>query len=591
MTTNRLLSSGLLLLALTPPAAAQYYPPYVTAIPGTDLPGQPWFQQAVVGDFTGDLRRSAIALRVNGTTSQLIHAFEPGRYQSIVRLPEPTDVTGIVAFERRSPAISPPGSPPPIEPDVLFVTTTTGPRVGIFNDVLGEFVFSALAGFPPTWNGATGLVAARQGNSVRIAARGSDGLTALLARRDSLGSITPTLEVPIGIPIHYLQLLDWDNDGMIELVTTTTGGIGVSELNSTAASEFHPFPYNNIAGTRTRCDSLPSLAFVTPDLAPPMKAVIGNPTLTELIALPSAMLPANHLPVSLSAFDLGADGTDELLLMVRGSFEALKISPRPQGLEPVLEWITLDATLVPGPGLTPEANSCPLIWDDLDYDGLPDALQFMDSPGPQMLMRPRAVVCGTTVPAPLPHLTSEIISDAIYDVLPGSPTYRHLKLSINRNKAPTAGRCDIKVWHQPNPNNQPTGVPPMTLVPSLCSTFVWPASGANLEVDLPMACVTETDPYWSNYDHYYLDIRLLDLNLGKVMYSEIDGLTVAAVDPGENEYPSNLDDYLESLVPSYEVRVRVGILRPEFTTSIPLGRVPIGGIIVRIRPPKTDAGG
>ncbi|HLQ38431.1 MAG TPA: hypothetical protein VK348_11555 [Planctomycetota bacterium] len=560
MTKHRPLSLILGIVLATASGVAQSASAITMPWPGAS------FEQAVVGDFQGSLRRSVVVAR-----GGLLHyVFEPGRYQSFVPIAgSPSGVTGMVTF--------PQAGVGPGARDMLLVTTSTATYRAVYNSSTHLFVFTAELN--SSWNGARNLVArAEPVNTVRIAGIHANGTTVLLAQRDATGTISQTAQATVATAIHEIEWLDWDHNGTLEAVVTDHAA--VTAFTPTGAQ------VTQCAMTMTLANTVPVVDGGADQLGI-VTAYQGNPLInfmlpclsTTSLPIPSnGLSPTGRILTGLAAYDISGGGRSSMLLTQRGWFKVLVVAPPANAQDPGTQRIV---DILPGAIGSPELNLCPPIWEDLDTDGIPDGLFFWNSVGgtdPAMVLMPML----DGIDHPPPHQWAGWPNPAFHAGLIASAVYQFpdLTLTLSPSQWASANKVTVVAWHQ----TDPSGTPPPLESMSVAQTNQLFTPGQSVTVTLTLRPLDATSPgTWPSKDHYYLDIRLIDTVANKVAYAEIDGI-VMPYHQGSLLYTQ----YLAGL-PATPGREQ-GSLSVTVQVPQPPPGVPPGGIITNVVPPPFAPG-
>ena len=580
MTKQHCLAFVLFAGLLTPGVAQVTQPSHLVAGDTTRLtewPG-PAFDAAVLGDFTGTLRNSLVVLR--GGTLGL--AFDYGRFEAFGPiLTGPTGVTGLVTFPQTAQSGA---------CDVLLVATTNGASLGIFDKQTNQFLFQSQVSLGAAWDGAHDLVARKNPSTlIHVFAAFNNSNVVLIGQRNAVGALSQTGLLQLPNPIHAIDLVDWDNDGQLEVAVATSAGVIVLEVNGvTASAPACPMPLGEMkfgVGTRAGAEEMGIVSASLVGGQGLLSAALGiRCAHTPPLALQSgAMSVSDQFVYGLAMNDIDADGTSEMLICQRGSRNPLLVRPV-AGTQTRIDLGYIAATNV---------SHCPPLFRDLNRDGVADGLFCWDSPS-GLLFVPNLV--GPLATPSTQNLVQGVISKAVWTgVRPaGSLAPQVLKLTIDHaGLVGEATDLHVVIWHQAGPSGNTWPPPAINAVfndtvklSTLTSTA--PLSIGGLQPIVSTAPDSEgTVGWWTGQDHYYIDLRFINAVTKKVTYAEIDAFTIAASHHDtEGELPP-LWTHLDSLQTAPgKVSWHLPITHPTPGTNQPL-HAPIGGIRVRILIPTT----
>jgi hypothetical protein len=573
---------------------------------GTFFQGTGPLRNVVSGNFRGAVSRDAVLLQ----GQSLWYLTRPSEIRSMaaITIPGVTSVTGMVAFQRHEDVAGWASLPVATgqglaghalcEPDNLLVTTSSGTFLGEFSNAAQGFTFTSTLN--SRWTGATMLTAARDPGTtrIRIAGRGPDNAL-LLASRESNGMLMPRGAIVLPSPILELVWVDWDNDGDIDCAVTTASGLLVT--TSTGAGLFSsPLAFSAMRSTAAVSGNAAVHVCVTDTMTSPSFGRIQS-NAAGWLPLPLdtfGLTPAQQTPICLRAYDVGGDGQSEYVLMRSGSFRGVYSDG--QG--------DTEFNLLPSVVGNPAQSLCPFLWEDLNGDQKPDGLFFLDAVQPQMAflhsLYRRPLPSGEFTLAPPnfnendPSLNlstvKEVIAEATYYGATNDELNGRLELRIGRALAGAATHFDVVVWHQGDPLNAPY----LDRVPVFNARYVVPPGTDTFPVYFQLLPQIFNTYYWPNHDHYYLDLRFVDVPHNKVVYGETDGLSLYPYHPSDIESEEAALYYTTFYYLSHRDHVpgqsvtQIGILYPhvDLPDDTYGSHTDVGEIFTRILPPNLDPG-
>ncbi|MGE3171472.1 MAG: hypothetical protein AB7O97_02525 [Planctomycetota bacterium] len=556
---------GSLLLAVAAALPAQS--PRLTPWPGST------FTNAILGEFAGDLPPCVFVVR-NG---ELWYLFDPSRFSDRWQMYDDgqpiTGVTGMAKYR------SAPGGTP-LDRDTLVFTNANGLHLATMVDTATGQELGVQHLQAGNWCNARNLAVHLTGyGSLRIAAVTSDGHNVVTGIKPAAGTLGPPTLDHSTAEVRNLAYFDWNHDGPVDLVVTTTAGIGTSfDQGELVLSVPHNLYAGNAFPVTENFDA--DLGVLTNQLVFPQYSLAWTDSSGALLAqkdIPAGILSAvQQIPTAVGVHDIEDDGDSDFVLTRRGEF-TFWVAHASLGVERV-------DIMESGNGA--QLNTCPLLWGDF-FDGpLPDLIAFLNTgtlpngpSGPGILRVSSMIPDVEGWPGHGEELqASTIVTCANLPEEPDETKPQMLNLRVDAGHAATGRTVRMTVWHQANPYGDP--VPPVDTVAEVYNFPFGTASEAGQDMTLVLTPANMTDQ-----DHYFVDLRVLTAS-NSLVHEEMFGFCFAPL--GASENPSDAAGtwlaYLMSLSTSTvdDIRIVKHMLQ---TCSIGFGGLPIGGIIPSVDPP------
>jgi hypothetical protein len=456
---------------------------------------------AVVGDFTGDHRQSAYVLE--GSTLQFV--FEPRWYRAVSPVTAAGAVSGMVRLRPGSGSTR----------DRVLAANAAG---GVVCQLNANGTFTTTTCLTSDWAGARGMVVRGQaddsGNAVvAINALGTSILTASGA---VAGVPEHVASIAVGTQLDAVALVDWDQDGALEVVGITQGYVVPFELNGT------PKALRYFGGTSA------VVAVLANEPIGDRLAVVGrigstaylwaiDRTVTNAgVAIPTGGLGVSGVlqATGLCAFDSDFDGDTDLLLGHAQAAHTLHIKNLRTSQNAVpfngSSFAVLSSPVTGWPSGT--ISPCPPVWADVDLKPGPDLLQVLSAVNQYGVTSYAAP--GAQLLAPIDWVMESTV-DLDVDLVPAQASVT-VKARAKEGIFTGYDQWRIVVWHQSDPNAGHL-VDPVAIYSAsgdtstldLSSVFVEEENQSYSTRDLPIPLSLTTYPLGGNH-HFYVELRLLN---------------------------------------------------------------------------------